>query len=127
MSKRSHPKDIGLLFIAWNDALLSCAKSFAESAPDAAILVFSSRRIITEILDDPQEFGLFNNSGIEPPLSRSSTGYSFVDQLIGRIGGSWSIPSNSNSNINICEDNLHLSREVHTILAQVIASALALR
>ncbi|KAF8817252.1 hypothetical protein BYT27DRAFT_7247480 [Phlegmacium glaucopus] len=47
----------------WNTHLLEQATSFANSASMASVFVVSAHRIISDILDHPEEFGLSNSSG----------------------------------------------------------------
>jgi hypothetical protein len=46
-----------------NTQLLEQATSFANSASKGSVFVVSARRIISDILNHPEEFGLSNSSG----------------------------------------------------------------
>ncbi|KAL1674610.1 hypothetical protein EV122DRAFT_293310 [Schizophyllum commune] len=63
------------VFPAWNAALLARAQTFAEEHPDATVLIFSSARVIDNILDDPGIYGL-------PPSNvRKANGAIWMDRL----------------------------------------------
>ncbi|KAK0461656.1 uncharacterized protein EV420DRAFT_1266339, partial [Desarmillaria tabescens] len=40
----------------WNDLLRTRASEFATSSPQATVLVFSSHKVLTDVLDDPLEY-----------------------------------------------------------------------
>jgi len=46
----------------WNTQLLEQATSFANSASKASVFVVSAHRIISDVLNHPEEFGLSNSS-----------------------------------------------------------------
>ncbi|KAK0206996.1 hypothetical protein DFS33DRAFT_1256362, partial [Desarmillaria ectypa] len=41
----------------WNDLLCARTSEFASSSPQATVLVFSSHNVLTDMLDDPLEYG----------------------------------------------------------------------
>jgi hypothetical protein len=47
----------------WNMQLLEQATSFTNSASKASVFVVSAHRVISDILNYPEEFGLSNFSG----------------------------------------------------------------
>jgi hypothetical protein len=47
----------------WNMQLFEQATSFADSASKASVFVVSAHRIISDIPNYPEEFGLSNSSG----------------------------------------------------------------
>ncbi|KAG6816010.1 hypothetical protein H0H93_008691 [Arthromyces matolae] len=49
--------------LTWNTELVEQAKAFAESASKASISVVSSHAVISEILDDPERYGLSDSVG----------------------------------------------------------------
>ncbi|TDL18023.1 hypothetical protein BD410DRAFT_901086 [Rickenella mellea] len=77
----------------WNEDLKAYAKDFAEESPQATVFLFSSHAVVTEILDDPDDFD-------------------FQEDDVDREGGA------------IWIDQLHLSSEVHSILAERLKKAL---
>ncbi|EAU88978.2 hypothetical protein CC1G_10674 [Coprinopsis cinerea okayama7 len=57
--------DVGMddeRYIAWNEAFLSQAKEFAETAANASTYVVSAYRIIGDILDNPEAHGLLQDT-----------------------------------------------------------------
>ncbi|PBK66961.1 hypothetical protein ARMSODRAFT_889765, partial [Armillaria solidipes] len=45
----------------WNDLLRERASEFATSSPQAMVFVFSSHKVLTDMLDDPLEYGFGEN------------------------------------------------------------------
>lgn len=82
------------LVAAWNAHLNSHCTSFALSTPQATILLFSAHTVISNILDEPEDYG-------------------FRDEDVTEEGG------------KIWSDELHLTGEVHKVLADKIVRALS--
>lgn len=78
-------------YTRWNEILFLYAKEFASST-DASVCVVSAHRIISEILDNPEEFGLFDS---------------------GRQ--SQKMPSTDDLGEDMWEDHLHLSGAAHIV------------
>lgn len=77
----------------WNEHLHSHCKAFSKSTPQASISVFSAHSVISDILDNPEEYDFTEEDATE-------------------------------ANINIWSDELHLTIEVHKVLAKKITSSL---
>ncbi|KAF8817286.1 hypothetical protein BYT27DRAFT_7317748 [Phlegmacium glaucopus] len=78
----------------WNMQLLEQATSFANSASMASVFVVSAHRIISDILDHPEAFGLSNSSG---------SGNNLDDD--------------NDEGQDIWEDYIHLSGAAHQVFA----------
>lgn len=108
LSQASYYRDIANIYALWNKHLLSRAQSFlsenAGISNSSTAFIFSARSVINEVLDHPGVFGLRNNDGGASERRTTDTG--------GRS--------------NIWEDHIHMSPEVHTILAERIVEALEL-
>jgi hypothetical protein len=79
----------------WNQHVLEQATSFASSATLASIFVVSAHRIISDILDQPEEYNLDNE--------KEGSEESFGDE--------------SNA---IWKDDIHLSSAAHSVFAERI-------
>lgn len=90
---RSSGADITGCYERWNELLLSSAEELASSTTNATILVFSSHRLLSEVLNGPKDYG-------------------FNEDDVTEAGG------------KIWEDQLHLTSDVHEILAQQLKEAL---
>jgi phospholipase/lecithinase/hemolysin len=89
----------------WNTQLLEQATSFANSASKASVFVVSAHRIISDILNHPEEFGLSHSSG-----SGGSQG---------SLGGN-NVNNDNDSDDEaqeIWEDDIHLSSAAHRVFA----------
>ena len=78
----------------WNEHLHSCCKAFAESTPQASVATFSAHAVISDILDNPEEYDFTEDDVIE--------------------AGS-----------NMWSDELHLTAEVHNVLAEKVINSLS--
>lgn len=90
---RTSGVDIAGRYERWNELLLSNAEELASSSENATILVFSSHRLFSELLNGPGNYG-------------------FDEDDVTEAGG------------KIWEDQLHLTSDVHGILAQQLKEAL---
>jgi hypothetical protein len=79
----------------WNEQLLKHAATFADSATQASVFVVSAHRMISDILDHPENFGLSN------PSADGGSEESFDDDEAPVI---W-------------DDNIHLSSAAHEVFA----------
>lgn len=92
---RTSRADIAGRYERWNELLLSNAEELASSSENATILLFSSHRLLSEILNGPSDYGFDEDDVIE-------------------------------AGEKIWEDQLHLTSDVHEILAQQLEEALLL-
>ena len=49
----------------WNEHLHSCCKAFAESTPQASVATFSAHAVISDILDNPEEYDFTGDDVME--------------------------------------------------------------
>ena len=77
---------------AWNDLLRAKTEEFGTSTSESTVLLFSSHRTLSEVLDDPTKFDL----GEDDPDTEGS--------------GIW-------------VDDLHLTEDVHAMLAERMAES----
>lgn len=77
----------------WNEALQSRSKDFTSENKRVSLFLFSSYRVVSSILDDPEEYGFQS------------------DDVSQEGGGIWA-------------DELHLTSDVHAILAERLEKAL---
>lgn len=103
--------DISDRYTTWNRYLLEQGKAFAKETPRATLSILSSHRILTEVLDTPARFG-FNDPSSNPELGDESGDRRIApEDMSGDIWG----------------DPIHLTAEVHTIIAKHVLRALWLQ
>lgn len=83
--------DLGARYTTWNTLLRHRAEAFAADSPQASLFLFSSYKVVTSILDDPEE-------------------YDFSEDDVDDVGAIWL-------------DELHLSSEVHQVIAEELVEA----
>lgn len=93
------------LYTTWNSELLQQAKDFATDASKASIFVVSSYTIISDILDDPETYGLSDCIEEEDSNSENEDGDEESDD------------SDDGSQKAMWVDDIHLSAAGHRALA----------
>ena len=56
LARETDVSDLPTRYTTWNELLQRKAESFTEDSPQASVFLFSSHKIVTNILDDPEEF-----------------------------------------------------------------------
>ena len=92
-------------YTTWNSELLRQAKDFAANSSKASIFVVSSYAIISDILDDPDSYGLSDCIEDEDPNSENMDGDDESDD------------SDDDSQKAMWVDDIHLSTAGHQVLA----------
>ena len=92
-------------YTTWNTELLRQAKEFATDASKASIFVVSSYAIISDILDDPEAYGLSDCIEEEHPNSENEDGDEESDD------------SDDDSQKAMWVDDIHLSIAGHRAFA----------
>jgi phospholipase/lecithinase/hemolysin len=92
-------------YTTWNSELLRQAKYFAADSSKASIFVVSSYAIISDILDDPESYGLSDCIEDEDSSSEKEDG---EDE---------SFENDDNSQNAMWVDDIHLSTAGHQVLA----------
>ena len=92
-------------YTTWNIELLRQAKEFATDASKASIFVVSSYAIISDILDDPEAYGLSDCIEEEDPNSENEDGDEESDD------------SDDDSQKAMWVDDIHLSIAGHRAFA----------
>lgn len=102
-------------YTTWNEELVSQAREFADSASQASVFVASSYNIISDILDDPNAYGLRDSirgsSDSDDDEEQQDEVSNSGASVVGRSEDMW-------------EDDIHLSPAGHRAFANRLWDAL---